>query len=97
MSLDKILFYQLRLLSRKIAEKEPFFKIIATLGKEEGRYIVYCRAFKRINDDKEFNEFLDKYVIPFFKEMGMVNWERDVITEMGLKLGEEGEEGSHGL
>lgn len=25
--------------------------------------------------------------------MGMVNWERDVITEMGLKLGEEGEEG----
>ena len=92
MSLDKILFYELRLLSRKVAEKDPFFKQIACLGKEEGRYIVYCRAFKRMNDDEEFNKFLDKIVIPFLRELGMVNWQRDVITEMGLRLGEEGEE-----
>jgi hypothetical protein len=94
-ALDKILFAEIKLLSKQISTREPFFRQIACLGKAEARKIVYCEIYKLLfPEDKEFNKFLAEKVIPAFKMLGMVSWNRDVLTEMGLKLGQKTEYGT---
>jgi hypothetical protein len=95
MSLDKILFSELKLLSKQVSTKEPFFREIACLGKEEAEFIAFCHIIKLfIPNDKELHKFLDETIIPSFKMLGMVTWNRDVLTEMGLKLGYAKEKGT---
>lgn len=86
-SLDKILFYELRLLAKDVSNKEPFFQQIACLGEEEAEFIAICHWFISLNQDKQVNDFLKTFIIPFFRRVGMVHWKRNEITEMGLKLG----------
>lgn len=94
-SLDKILFAEIKLLSKQVSSREPFFQQIACLGKEEAEMIAYCEIYKMMfPEDKEFNSFLDKIVIPAFKKLGMVSWRRDTLTEMGLKLGQKTQYGT---
>lgn len=94
-SLDKILFAEIKLLSKQVSSREPFFQQIACLGKEEARKIVYCEFYKKLfPEDNEFIKFLDDIVIPYFKMLGMVEWNRDILTEMGLKLGQKQEYGT---
>ena len=94
-SLDKILFAEIRLLSKQVSSRERFFQTIACLGKKEAEKIAYCEIYKMMfPEDKEFNKFLDDIVIPAFKKLGMVSWNRGELTEMGLKLGSEREYGS---
>jgi hypothetical protein len=95
MSLDRILFSELKLLSKQISTKEPFFREIACLGKEEAELIAYCHIIKLFfPNNQKLNEILDKKIIPSFKMLGMVTWNRDVLTEMGLKLGYAKEKGT---
>ena len=94
-ALDKILFAEIKLLSKQVSTREPFFQKIACLGEEEAMMIVYCEIYKLFfPEDHLFNQFLDKKVIQALKMMGMVKWKRDVLTEMGLKLGMEREYGT---
>jgi len=94
-ALDKILFAEIKLLSKQVSTREPFFQKIACLGEEEAMMIAYCEIYKLFfPEDKEFIKFLDEKVIPALKKIGMVRWKRDVLTEMGLKLGMEREYGT---
>ncbi len=94
-SLDKILFAEIRLLSKQVSTREQFFQEIACLGKKEAEVIAYCRIYQMMfPEDAEFNKFLDDVVIPAFKMLGMVSWERGELTEMGLKLGGKREYGT---
>jgi len=94
-SLDKILFAEIRLLSKQVSSREPFFQTIACLGRKEAEIIAYCKIYELMfPEDKEFNAFLEEKVIPAFKMLGMVNWSRGELTEMGLKLGQEREYGT---
>jgi len=94
-SLDKILFAEIRLLSKQVSSRERFFQTIACLGKKEAEMIAYCKIYEMMfPEDKEFNTFLENIVIPAFKMLGMVSWHRGELTEMGLKLGSEREYGT---
>ncbi len=87
-AIEKILFAELRLLSKQVSKEEPFFREISCLGKEEAEMIAYCHIYMDFfPEDEEMKLFLEKFVIPAFKKLGMVHWNRDILTEMGLKLG----------
>jgi hypothetical protein len=79
----------MRLLSRKVSGKEPFYMEIACLEQGFAEMVAYCHAYKiMFPDDKEFNAFLDEKAIPILKRVGMATWPRDVLTDMGLRMGE---------
>jgi len=86
-ALDKILFAEIKLLSKQVSTREPFFQLIACLGKDEGKMIAYCKIYQLLFPNDPLNHFLEELVIPAFKMLGMVTWKRDTLTEMGLKLG----------
>lgn len=87
-AIEKILFAELRLLSKQVSKQEPFFREISCLGKEEAEIIAFCHIYMDFfPEDKEMKAFLERFVIPAFKKLGMVHWNRDILTEMGLKIG----------
>jgi len=86
---DKYMYEEMRLLSRKVSGKEPFYQEIAALEINYAEAIAFCHSYKILfPEDKEFNKFLDEKMIPILKRIGMATWPRDVLTDMGLKMGE---------
>jgi hypothetical protein len=85
-----MLFETTRLLAFKLSVKDPFFQLTACMDVEDREYIAYCEIYKLLfPEDAEFNEFLDKTVIPAFQRLGNARWMRDIVTDLGLKVGME--------
>lgn len=78
---------------QKISMGEQVGKILHSLKDtacihfEEREAIAIMRMYmKMFPEDKEFNDFLEKFAIPAFKELGYGRWYRDVITDLALAL-----------
>ena len=68
-----------------------FLQETACVHIEEREVIAWCHAYKIINpEDKEFNNFLDKIMIPVLIKVGRGRWYRDTITDLSLALSARG-------
>ena len=89
-----MLFQTYKLLSTDVAKIEPFLKNTACMAKEYREMYAYCEIYMEVNpEDKEFNEFLKK-MQKAIQKLGMANWERTELSDLGLKRGEKGKGGS---
>ncbi len=89
-SISRMLFETSKLLAYRLAKKDSFFEKTACMDLETRELIAYCEMYKILfPEDKTFNEFLDKVIIPAFQRLGNARWLRTEITDLGLKVGTE--------
>lgn len=87
---NDFMLYAQKLLSQKVAKFDKFLSLTACLNIEERELIGYCRAFTKLFPaNKEFNEFLEKKIIPAFVVIGQSKWFRSELTDLGFKLSDK--------
>ncbi len=85
-SIPRELWETYRAMSVDVGREIPFHRITACMNQDQRVMIALCRTAKRIFKDKEFDIFIDSFAIPYFQEMGMAGWKRDVVTDLGFAL-----------
>jgi len=87
-TLSKLIFETQKLLATRLSRIEPFLKATACMNRQYRELYAYCEIYKTLfPEDREFNDFLDKIVKPALQKLGHAAWLRDIITDMGLKIG----------
>lgn len=83
MSTD-FLFHQKRLLSQRIGQDNKFLAETACMNREEREMVSYIEAFSLLFHDPSLNEFIKPLIA-----IGRGKWGRDIITDLGLLLGDK--------
>lgn len=87
-----ILYQTYKLLGQDIAKIVPFLSETSCMNPEVREFIALMKMYQKLfPEDKEFNEWLKKEVIPAFGYLGYAKWKRDVLTDLALKKGRKGE------
>ena len=74
-----------RAMSTRVGKIIPFLQQTACMNREEREIIAWCKVFKILFPQVEdFNKFLEEKAIPAMIVLGQANWERDVVTDLGL-------------
>jgi len=79
-----------------LARDEPFLKETAVLGPEYRKMIAYVEILKTAKSLPKHltpDQVIDYFVIPSLQKLGMAEWNRDIITDLALKMGKQDEEG----
>jgi hypothetical protein len=93
-SSDKMYFSTVKLLSQYLADIEPLYNKTACLGIEERQMIGLLegiKVFKEIKEDQELIAQIDE-IESFFEKLGIANWMRFELTDLGLRVGSKHEE-----
>jgi hypothetical protein len=74
-------------MGERVGKLIEFLRTTACVHVEERELIGWVEVYKKLfPEDKEFNEWLDKVVIPSFVTLGQGKWYRDTITDLALAL-----------
>lgn len=80
-----------------LARDEPFLKLTAVLAPANREMIAYVEILKLGLKLKKKNlspeEMLEQFVIRSLQLLGMAGWNRDIITDLALKMGKQDESG----
>lgn len=89
-SIPKELWETYRAMSVDVGRANDFLKDTACMNQEQRVIIANCETIKEIfKEDKEFVDFMDKIVIPFYQKQGWAHWGRDVVTDLGFALSKQ--------
>lgn len=91
---DKLYFSTVKLLSQYLADIEPLYNETACLGIEERQIIGILegiKVFDEIAKDDELVKQIDQ-IKRFFQKLGIANWMRFELTDLGLRVGTKHEE-----
>lgn len=80
-------FKEYKLVASQVGAIIPILKQTACMSAEKRFEIGCCKAFRKyFSTDKEFKEFLEKTAEPTLKILGHTEWNRDILTDMGLLI-----------
>jgi hypothetical protein len=98
-SSDKMYFSTVKLLSQYLADIEPLYNETACLGSDERMIIGLLegiQVFDEIKNDPELVQQI-KQIKLFFTKLGIANWIRFELTDLGLRVGSKHEEVSEAV
>lgn len=88
-------FRDYKLIASKVGVKIPFLKQTSCMSSQKRTEIAACQAFREhFSQDPEFNAFLKDVAEPTLAKLGFAEWPRDILTDMGLRVGEKGKRSS---
>lgn len=83
----KKLFQNYQLVASEVGVIEPFLKKTSCMSPTKRFEVAACEIFRLyFCEDKEFNEFLEKKIEPSLITLGHAEWNRDILTDLGLKV-----------
>lgn len=83
----KRIFQAYQLVASQVGNKVEFLKETSCMSKEKRLELAYCKVFReRFSDDEEFNKFLKETAEPALTILGFAEWDRDILTDMGLRI-----------
>lgn len=76
-----------KLVASEVAREVAFLKETSCMNPERRFEIACCKIFiEYFSDDKKFNKFLKSKAIPSLEILGFAEWQRDILTDMGLRV-----------
>lgn len=91
----KRFFREYKLIASQVGIEVKFLKDTSCMNPEAREYIACCEIYALLfPENKEFNKFLTKKMIPSLELLGHAHWNRDILTDMGLRIGKKGAGGS---
>ncbi|MBA7492016.1 hypothetical protein ES702_02565 [subsurface metagenome] len=86
-SIPKELWETYRAMSVDVGRANKFLKETACMNQEFRIALADCETIKELfKEDKEFVDFMNDVVIPFYQKQGWAHWGRDVVTDLGFAL-----------
>jgi len=83
-----------RAMSVDVGRGNEFLKNTACMNQEFRIALADCETIKELfKEDKEFVNFMNEVVIPFFEKQGWAHWGRDVVTDLGFALATQSRRG----
>lgn len=80
-------FKEYKLVASEVGAVISILKETACMSAEKRFEIGCCQAFRKyFTKDKAFIEFLEKTAEPTLKLLGHTEWNRDILTDMGLLI-----------
>lgn len=91
----KRFFREYKLVASEVGAAINFLKETSCMNPEERGYIACCKIFTLLfPENKEFNDFLEKKMVPSLEYLGFAQWNRDILTDMGLRISKKTTGGS---
>lgn len=83
----KRIFQEYQLVASQVGNIVDFLKDTSCMNPESREYIACCKIYALLfPEGKDFNEFLEKKMIPSLELLGFAQWNRDILTDMGLRV-----------
>jgi len=83
----KRFFREYKLIASEVGATIKFLKETSCMSAEKRFEIACCQAFREhFSKDKDFNKFLKEVAEPTLATLGFAEWNRDILTDMGLRI-----------
>lgn len=80
-------FKEYKLVATEVGKEVPFLKESSCMSPEKRIELAACKAFRTyFSKDKDFNKFLEEIAEPTLELFGFAAWNRDILTDMGLRV-----------
>ena len=83
----KKFFQEYQLVASEVGNIVDFLKETSCMNPEAREYIACCKIYALLfQENKDFNEFLKEKMVPSLEMLGFAHWNRDILTDMGLRV-----------
>jgi len=89
----KRFFREYKLVASEVGAEIKFLKETSCMNQGIREQIAYCEIYKifekHYQNEMSLIEFIDKIAIPALKILGFATWNRDILTDMGLRVAKQ--------
>ena len=83
----KKFFREYQLVASEVGNIVAFLKETSCMSPEKRFEMAACQGFRKyFSKDEEFNKFLKEIIEPTLTLMGHAEWNRDILTDLGLRV-----------
>jgi len=86
----KRFFREYKLVASEVGATIKFLKETSCMNPQVREQIAYCKIYEifetKFRDTIPFSEFLKLIAVPSLELLGFATWNRDILTDMGLRV-----------